>query len=127
MLNNYIETYIFNKNLDYKIQFGYYLAKEEGTSRIKNKFKIKVDKVLNEELGDNQNKKKKIIINELDNIFSFYKDNKISSNLCNFFNIGQIFKIDFIGDCINKEDTYQCSFNCLLFQGLHYINSVLIL
>ena len=136
MLNNYIETYIFNKNLDYKIQFGHYLAKEEGTSRIRNKFRIKVDKILNKELEDKKkvskekeknNIKEEKEKNELENIFGFYKDEKISSNLCNFFNLGQIFDIDFISDCIDKEDTYQCSFNCLLFQGLNYINSVLIL
>ena len=135
MLNNYIDTFIFNKNLDYKIQFGHYLAKEEGTSRIRNKFRIKVDKVLNKELEEKKktnekeqnNEKQKEEKNELENIFGFYKDEKISSNLCNFFNLGQIFDIDFISDCIDKGDTYQCSFNCLLFQGLNYINSVLIL
>ena len=130
MINNYIETYIFNKNLDYKIHFGYYLAKEEGTSRIRNKFKLKVDKILNEELEAKTKKDNSILNienNELENIFSFYKDDKISTNLCNFFNLGQIFNIDFISDCIDKGDTYQCSFNCLLFKGLNYINSVLIL
>ena len=132
MLNNYTETFIFNKNLNYKIQFGHYLAKGEGTSRIKNKFKIKVEKILIKELEKKNEKNENNITkekkeNELGNIFGFYKDEKISLNLCNFFNLGQIFDIDFISDCIDKGDTYQCSFNCLLFQGLNYINSVLIL
>ena len=136
MINNYIETFIFNKNLDYKLEFGLYLAKEEGTSRIRNKFRIKVDKILNKDLegknktkkeNDQNNTKKEKDQNELENIFGFYKEEKISSNLCNFFNLGQIFNIDFISDCVDKGDTYQCSFNCLLFQGLNYINSVLIL
>ena len=128
MLNNYIETYIFDKNLDYKLEFGYYLAKEEGTSRIRNKFKLKVDKILNKDLQgkkkvENEIKEK----NELEKIFAFYKDAKISLNFSNFFNLGQIFNIDYISDCIDKEDTYQSCFNCLLFQGFNYINSVLIL
>ena len=132
MLNNYVETYIFNKNLDYKIQFSQYLIKEEGTSRIRNKFKIKVDKILNEEIEGNIKKGNNNINNEnekneLQNIFGFYKNNKISSNLCNFFNLGQIFNIDFVSDCIDKGDTYQCSYNCLLFKGLNYVDSVLIL
>ena len=141
MLNNYIETYIFNKNLDYKIQFSHYLLKEEGMSRIRNKFKIKVDKVLNKEINGkikekNKEKEKKDNsikdekedeVNELKNIFGFYKNDKISSNLSTFFNLGQIFDIDFISDCVDKGDTYQCSCNCLLFQGFNYINSVLIL
>ena len=143
MLNNYIETYIFNKNLDYKIQFSNYLMKQEGTNRIRNRFKIKVDKVLNSEIQGNnkigkekvdkeeEKGKKSIIeeceINQLKKIFSFYKNEKISPNLSNFFNLGQIFEIDFISDCVDKGDTYQCSCNCLLFQGFNYINSIFIL
>ena len=45
MIDNYIETYIFNKNLDYRFNFSNHLAREEGPSRIRNKFKIRVDKV----------------------------------------------------------------------------------
>ena len=143
MLNNYIETYIFNKNLDYKFQFSNYLLKQEGINRIRNRFKIKVDKVLNNEIqGKIKSGKKEVDkeedkgnkniieeyeLNQFKTIFSFYKDEKISSNLSNCFNLGQIFEIDFISDCIDKGDTYQCSYNCLLFQGFNYINSIFIL
>ena len=48
-------------------------------------------------------------------------------NLSNFFNLGQIFEIDYISDCIDKNDIYQYSCNCLLFKGFNYINSVLVL
>ena len=134
MLNNYIETFIFNKKLDYKLQFSHYLFKEEGTSRIRNRFRIKIDKVLNNEIetkrkiekeksGIKEDKEK----SEYENIFGFYKTEKISLNLCNFFNLGQIFHIDFISDCIDKGDSYQCSYNCLLFQGFNYLNCVFIL
>jgi len=79
MLNNYIETYIFNKNLNYKLQFSQYLVKQEGTSRIRNKFITKVDKVLNDEIQGTKEKEKeknntniREEKNELENIFGFY-------------------------------------------------------
>ena len=55
MLNNYVETYILNKNLDYNIQFSNYLDITEGTNRIRNRFKIKVDKVSNYEIQETKN------------------------------------------------------------------------
>ena len=134
LLNNFTETFILNKNLNYKLQFSNYLDHTEGTSRVRNRFKIKVDKILNSEI---QNKKKskteRNIINkeenqnELENIFGFYKRESISNNLNDFFNLGQLFQIDYISDCIDKKDTYQYSCNCLLLKGFNYINSVLIL
>ena len=44
--------------------------------------------------------------NELENILGFYKQENISLNLNNFFNLGQLFKIDYISDCIVKNDIY---------------------
>ena len=132
LLNNYSETYILNRNLEYKFQFSNYLDSSEGTSRIRNKFKIKVDKVSNLEIQEkkkhkNNNNIKKLFPNELEKITGFYKADEISLNLSNFFNIGQIFEIDYISDCIDKNDTYQYCCNCLLFKGFNYINSVLVL
>ena len=130
LLNNYIETFVVNKNLEYKIQFSNYLCGNEGTNRIRNRFKIKVDKVTNKEIQENNKKNKNDNIkekNELDKIFGFYKEKNISLNLSNFFNLGQIFDIDYISDCIDKNDIYQYSCNCLLFKGFNYVNSVLVL
>ena len=130
LLNNYIETFVVNKNLEYKIQFSNYLCGNEGTNRIRNRFKIKVDKVTNKEIQENNKKNKNDNIkekNELDKIFGFYKEKSISLNLSNFFNLGQIFDIDYISDCIDKNDIYQYSCNCLLFKGFNYVNSVLVL
>ena len=130
LLNNYIETFIVNKNLEYKIQFSNYLSSNEGTNRIRNKFKIKVDKVSNKEIQENNKKKFSDLTkekNELEKIFEFYKEKNISMNLRNFFNLGQIFEIDYISDCIDKNDIYQYSCNCLLFKGFNYVNSVLVL
>ena len=59
MLNNYVETYILNKNLNYNIQFSNYLDITEGTNRIRNRFKIKVDKVSNFEIQETKNIKTK--------------------------------------------------------------------
>ena len=135
MLNNYVETYILNKNLDYNIQFSNYLDITEGTNRIRNRFKIKVDKVSNFEIQETKNIKTKKdneninnkVLNEIEKIFGFYKVKEISVNLSDFFNLGQIFDIDYISDCVEKNDTYQYSCNCLLFKGFNYINSVLVL
>ena len=124
MMDNYVETYIFNKNLKYNFHISNYLMKQEGTNRIRNKFHLKVDKILNGEIQDKNKNREKNMIKE---IFKFYKKTKISKNLIDFFNLGQVFEIDFISDIIDQGDTYQCSCNCLLFQGFNYINSVLIL
>ena len=133
LLNNYAESYIMNKNLEYKFSFSNYLDGTEGTNRIRNRFKIKVDKISNIEIQESKkNEKNKNIIkdnatSELEKIFGFYKKDEISLNLSNFFNLGQIFEIDYISDCIDKNDIYQYSCNCLLFKGFNYINSVLVL
>ena len=133
LLNNYEETFIVNRKLEYKINFSEYLSNTEGTNRIRNRFEIKVDKVSNKEIQEKKKKKKinEIIkekeINELEKIFGFYKNEEISLNLNLFFNLGQIFNIEYISNCIDKNDIYQYSCNCLLFKGFNYINSVLVL
>ena len=50
LLNNLSETFVLNRNLEYKVQFSNYLDGTEGTNRIRNRFKIKVDKISNYEI-----------------------------------------------------------------------------
>ena len=158
------EVYIMNKNLDFKINFSYHLMKREGPSRIRKRFNIRIDKLLNYEYdrtafekrskkklnnklnnlnknnNDNNIKEKSNVLgnknneeviseNEIEKIFMFYENKKkfISGNLLNFFNLGQIFNIDIISKLIDSNDNYQGAFNCLLFKGLSYIDSVFIL
>ena len=128
MLSNYSDTYIFNNNLDYNLNFSYYLMKAEGISRIRKNFQLRVDKITNIEIDRSTNEEKqKARKNELQKLFQFYKRRKISENLCDLFNLSQIFEIELITHCIDDTDKFQNCYNCLLFEGLNYINSVLIL
>ena len=128
MLNNYTETYMFNKNLDYNLYFSYYLMKKEGISRIRKNFQLKVDKITNIEIDRSteeiKNNSKK---NDLQKLFNFYRNKRVSQCLCDMFNLAQIFDIELITECIDDTDSFKNCFNCLLFEGLNYINSVLIL
>ena len=47
------EVFIMNKNLDFKVNFSYHLMKREGPRRIRKKFSIRVDKLLNQEYDRN--------------------------------------------------------------------------
>ena len=128
MLNIYTETFLFNNNLKYNLNFSYYLMKKEGISRIRKNFQLRVDKIDNFEIDrstqeDKKNKKK----NEFQKLFSFYKKKKYSENLINMFNLEQIFNVELITECIDENDSFKNCYNCLLFEGLNYINSVLIL
>ena len=128
MLKNYAETYMFNNNLDYNLSFSYYLMKNEGISRIRKNFQLKVDKIANIEIDrSNDEVKKNSKKNDIQKLFYFYKRRNISENLCDMFNLAQIFEIELVTDCIDDNDSFKNCFNCLLFEGLNYINSVLIL
>ena len=127
MLNNYTDTYLFNNNLDYNLNFSYYLMKNEGISRIRKNFQLLVDKITNIEIDRSPEEIKKNIKNDFQKLFKFYRKKKISENLCDMFNLAQIFDIELITDCVDNTDKFQNCFNCLLFEGLNYINSVLIL
>ena len=129
------EIFILNKNksINLKYNFSYYLLKREGPERIRKRFNIRIDKLLNNEY-DRQHiklKDKKIENNnEYWKLFDFYENKEeeyINKNLVNFFNLGQIFNINIIKNLLDEEDEYQECFNCLLFKGLSYLNSVLIL
>ena len=128
MLNNYTDTYIFNNDIDYNLNFSYYLMKNEGISRIRKNFQLLVDKITNIEIDrSTEEVKKNAKRNDFQKLFQFYKKKKISENLCDMFNLAQIFDIELITDCVDSTDKFQNCFNCLLFEGLNYINSVLIL
>ena len=128
MLNNYSETYLINNNLQYNLSFSYYLMKKEGISRIKKNFELKVDKIINFEIDRSQdelkNKAKKM---DYQKLFSFYKGKKFSQNLINMFNLQQIFDVELVTECLDENDSFKNCYNCLLFEGLDYINSVIIL
>ena len=125
MLINYANTYIFSNNLDYNLHFSYYLMKSEGISRIRKNFQLCVDKIVNVEIDRSTDEiKKNSKKNDLQKLFQFYKRRNISENLCDMFNLQQIFEVKLIKDCLEDYDE---SYNCLLFEGLNYINSVLIL
>ena len=49
LLHCLTEVFIINKNLDFKYSFSYYLMKREGPNRIRKKFNIRLDKLLNSE------------------------------------------------------------------------------
>ena len=49
LLHCLTEVFIMNKNLDFKYSFSYYLMKREGPNRIRKKFNIRIDKLLNSE------------------------------------------------------------------------------
>ena len=128
MLNLYSESYLFNNNLEYNLNFSYYLMKKEGISRIRKNFELKVDKIANFEIDKSlevtKNKPKK---SDLEKLFSFYKNKKYSDNLINMFNLEQIFDVELVTECIEENDSFKNCYNCLLFEGLNYINSVMIL
>ena len=128
MLNNYSETFLFNNNLDYNLSFSFYLMKKEGISRIRKNFELKVDKISNYEIDRSTEEiKKKMKKNDYEKLFRFYKKKKYSENLINMFNLEQIFNVELITECIDDNDSFKNCYNCLLFEGLNYINSVLIL
>ena len=119
-----------NKNLDFKYNFSYYLMKKEGPNRIRKRFCIRIDKLLNSEY-DRNSKDKSEKNKEFWKLFNFYenkdKGKYINDNLLNFFNIGQIFNMNIIQYLLDEDDNYQECFNCLLFKGISYLNSVIIL
>ena len=119
-----------NKNLGFKYNFSYYLMKQEGPNRIRKRFDIRIDKLLNHEYDKNY-KDKTDKNKEFWKLFNFYENKEkgkyINDNLLNFFNLGQIFNINIIQDLVDEDDTYLESFNCLLFKGLSYLNSVFVL
>ena len=49
LLHCLTEIFIINKDLDFKFNFSYYLMKREGPNRIRKKFNLRVDKLLNAE------------------------------------------------------------------------------
>ena len=120
-----------NKNLDFKLKFSYYLIKREGPNRIRNRFNIRIDKLLNNEYDHSGSKNKNEENKEYWNLFDFYENKAngkyISDNLLNFFNLDQIFNINIIKELVEEDDKYQECFNCLLFKGFSYLNSILIL
>ena len=151
------EVFIMNNNLDFKYNFSYHLMKREGPSRIRKRFCIRIDKLLNSEYDRSAFERKKVkkedkmskfnknnnnvlkdksidlvskeMENEVEKLFMFYEKKKgyISENLLNFFNLGQIYNIEILPTLVDFDDTYLCSFNCLLFKGLSYINAAFIL
>ena len=125
MLQNYTETYMLNINLDYKINFSYYLMRTEGFNRIRKKFHLLVDKITTKEIDRSTSPDKKN--NYYTKLFEFYKKGKYSDNLCTFFNMMQIFNVVFVEDCVEENDKFQGVFNCLFFKESTYINSVLVL
>ena len=128
MLNIYSESYLFNNNLEYNLNFSYYLMKKEGISRIRKKFELKVDKIDNFEIDRTPEKSKiKARKSDFQKLFSFYKNKKYSDNLINMFNLEQIFNAELITECIDENDSFKNCYNCLLFEGLNYINSVMVL
>ena len=128
MMQNYTESFLFNNNLEYNFNFSYYLMKKEGISRIRKNFQLQIDKIDNFEIDRTPEEEKKLKKkNEFRKLFSFYRNNKYSENLINMFNLGQIFDVELITDCLDEEDSFHNCYNCLLFEGLNYINSVIIL
>ena len=128
MLDAYSESYLFNNNLEYNLNFSYYLMKKEGISRIRKNFELKVDKIDNFEIDRTPEKtKNKERKSDFQKLFSFYKNKKYSDNLINMFNLEQIFNAELITKCIEENDSFKNCYNCLLFEGLNYINSVMIL
>ena len=49
LLHCLTEVFIMNKDLDFKYSFSYYLMKREGPNRIRKKFNMRIDKLLNSE------------------------------------------------------------------------------
>ena len=132
LLNCIKEIFILDnkKDINFKFNFSYYLIKREGPDRIRKRFNIRIDKILNREYDRTDIKYKNVKTNELLKLFEFYEKKEteeINSNLMNFFNLGQIFNINIIHNLVDEDDEYQESFNCLLFKGITYIDSVLIL
>ena len=132
LLHCLTEIFILNKKMFFEYyNFSYYLMKREGPNRIRNRFIIRIDKLLNSEYERESLKEKESENDEFWKLFNFYENKKegehLSKNLLNFFNLGQIFDINIIKYIIDENEEYQECFNCLLFKGLSYINCVLIL
>ena len=88
-----------NKSINLKYNFSYYLLKREGPERIRKRFNIRIDKLLNSEY-DREHiklKEKKVENNEYWKLFDFYENKEkeyLNKNLINFFNLGQIYNIN---------------------------------
>jgi hypothetical protein len=123
MSETYTNIYINNNKIKFKWTFSNYLIDKEGPSRIKNKLKIKPDLILNDEIDrNNKNFKNSKFFNKF-NFFDY------KTNLYYFFNLQQIFSLDIEKNIIDDDDQLEnlLVYNCLLFDKMKYINSVIIL
>ena len=64
LLHCLTEVFIMNKNLDFKLNFSYHLIKREGPNRIRKRFNIRIDKLLNYEYDRNGCNNKGVIKEE---------------------------------------------------------------
>ena len=123
MAETYTNIFINDNKIKFNWTFSNYLVDKEGPSRIKNKFKIKPDLILNDEIDrNNKNYKNSEFLNKF-NFFDF------KTNLFYFFNLQQIFSLDIEKNLIDDDDQLEnlLVYNCLLFDKMNYINSVVIL
>ena len=150
LLHCFSEIFLFKENLDFKLNFSYHLMKREGPFRIRKKFELRVDKILNNEYDKTVfNAKKKLKemetnkdikdnqienlpidnINEYEKLFKFYetKSYNLSENLLNFFNLSQIYNLDLLSYFIDKKNKYHGVYNCLSFKGTSYNNALLVI
>ena len=126
---------IFNIRVDKLLNYEYDRTAFEKRNTKKNDNSNKLSKNSDDKTTEDKsikldNKDKEVENeNEIEKLFNFYENRKkyISENLLNFFNLGQVFNIDIVSKLVDYNDIFQEAFNCLLFKGLSYINSVLIL
>ena len=106
------------------LSFSYYLSMKEGPNRIRKKFTVKPDLILNQEIDYTQQSQKKQIKKYYFDKYAFHNSIKNKNEICR---LDQIFNIHILKSIPLKDDIYEFSCNCLLFKGMTYLNSVLIL
>ena len=110
---------------DMKASLSYYVYKREGPSRIINKMKKKIDLFSNEEMTKKFNHN-----NEHVSEYTFTNKNfnfELSSKLHSITCIDEIFNLKFVSEMTERNDIFDSAYNIILFNGLDYITSIIVL
>ena len=75
-----------NQNLDFKYNFSYYLMKTEGPSRIRKRFNIRVDKLLNIEYDRHAFERRNVKKDKMNNLNRNNNNNAIKDKLIDLAN-----------------------------------------
>ena len=121
--DSFTEIKIINNKINFDFNFSYYLNKSEGISRIRNKLKLKLDLIDKNNIENIENSQNNNFLLK----FNFFNSNK---NLFYFLTLQQIFNINISKIIIDENDKVENDYliyNCLFFDKIDYIDSIIIL